>query len=292
MQIEMMSNILGVGVATLDIINSVDSYPAEDAEVRALSRTVQRGGNVANTLCVLSQLRHACTWAGVLADDAYADVIQADLQSNNIILDWAVRKENSASPVSCISLSKQSGKRTIVHYRDLPEFSCQDFSVIPLSNYDWLHFEGRNVEQTALMLRSLPADNRVPVSIEVEKPREHIDALYEFADVLFFSRIFALSQGYDQPEKFLNAMHRQNPQATMYCTWGDEGAYAIDVRGDAYQFRAQPEGFIVDTIGAGDVFNAAVIHASLQADALQQVLEYACRLATKKCCQSGFSGLV
>lgn len=287
-----MSNILGVGVATLDIINTVESYPQEDAEVRATARTLRRGGNVTNTLAVLSQMKHACTWAGMLADDSYAELIQEDLRQHAILLDWAVRSKGASSPVSCICLSKETGQRTIVHYRDLPEFSYQDFSSIPLPKYDWIHFEGRNIEQTVLMLRSLAAEQKIPVSIEVEKPRDKIDALFEFADVLLFSRVYVQHQGYDSPVYFLNDMHTRYPQITMFCTWGDKGAYAIDATGVSSQFSAEPAGVIVDTIGAGDVFNAAVIHATLQAGSLQQVLQYACNLATRKCCQSGISGLV
>ena len=39
-----MAKILAVGIATLDIINLVDSYPSEDTEVRALSQRKLRGG--------------------------------------------------------------------------------------------------------------------------------------------------------------------------------------------------------------------------------------------------------
>ena len=64
-----MARILGVGIATLDIINTVDGYPAEDSEVRAIHQRICRGGNATNTLVVLSQLGHRCAWAGVLADE-------------------------------------------------------------------------------------------------------------------------------------------------------------------------------------------------------------------------------
>jgi hypothetical protein len=51
-----MAKILGIGIAALDIINTVDGYPNEDAEVRAINQRVCRGGNATNTLVVLSQL--------------------------------------------------------------------------------------------------------------------------------------------------------------------------------------------------------------------------------------------
>ncbi|MEA3643199.1 MAG: ketohexokinase, partial [Lamprobacter sp.] len=63
------ASLLGVGIATLDIINQVERYPAEDAEVRASAQRLLRGGNCANTLAVLSELGHHCRWAGTLADD-------------------------------------------------------------------------------------------------------------------------------------------------------------------------------------------------------------------------------
>jgi len=67
-------HILGVGIVTLDIINIVEHYPAEDEEVRALSQRMCRGGNTANTLDVLAQFGHTCNWTGTLANDANANV--------------------------------------------------------------------------------------------------------------------------------------------------------------------------------------------------------------------------
>ena len=47
-----MSRILVVGNATLDIIHSVDHYPAEDEELRASTQRRVRGGNAATTAYV------------------------------------------------------------------------------------------------------------------------------------------------------------------------------------------------------------------------------------------------
>ena len=49
---------------------------------------------------------------------------------------------------------------------------------------------------------------------------------------------------------------------------------------------------VVDTLGAGDTFNAAVINGCLAGQATAEILEHACRLAGRKCMQDGFAGLV
>ena len=43
-----MAHILGIGIATLDIINTVDGYPPEDAEVRAMARILATSSTEGN----------------------------------------------------------------------------------------------------------------------------------------------------------------------------------------------------------------------------------------------------
>ena len=79
-----MAAVLGIGNATLDIIHLVDTYPGENTEVRCRERYTRRGGNVTNTLAVLSQLGYKCSWAGVLVDDADGRFVLDDLARYHI----------------------------------------------------------------------------------------------------------------------------------------------------------------------------------------------------------------
>jgi ketohexokinase len=186
--------VLGVGIAVRDIVNVVAEYPPEDAEVRALERRTARGGNCANTLDVLVQLGHRCAWAGVLAGDDGAGFIAEDLTRRGIDHSHARRLAGGATPTSYITLSRATGSRTIVHYRDLPELAAADFARQPLDGLDWVHFEGRNPVETAQMLARVRCERPdLPISVEIEKPREGIEQLFCGVDVLIVARTYAES---------------------------------------------------------------------------------------------------
>lgn len=285
--------VLGVGIATLDLINEVAAYPAEDDEVRTLEQQVRRGGNVTNSLAVLAQLGHSCTWAGTLADDSASREILRDLGGEGVDTRFCVRHPGGRTPTSYVTLSRATGSRTIVHHRDLPELSSADFADIDLEPFDWVHFEGRNPSETALMLRDCGARRPdLTVSLEVEKPRADIDRLLVRPRVLIFARAFVLSRGCSDPVRFLADQWAKTGAELLILPWGADGAYGQG-RGGAVCF-APAHGLeqVTDTLGAGDVFNAAVIDGLLSGLDLRALLERANRLAGHKCGRQGLGGLV
>ncbi len=281
--------ILGVGIATIDIINSVAAYPPPDSEVRALAQQICRGGNATNSLVVLSRLGHDCSWAGTLADDSESERIVRDLARHGVDMRWVVRHHDACTPTSYVTLSREDGSRTIVHHRRLPEFSAADFSAIDLTAFDWIHFEGRNVPELERMLGLLPAE--MPCSLEVEKPRAGIERLLPQIRRIMFSRGYAESRGFSDGAAFLQSMRQQLPTGSVVtCAWGAEGAWGMDRDGVLHYSPAFPPPRIVDTLGAGDVFNAALIDGMATDVALPQLLERACRLAGEKCGRQGLPG--
>lgn len=279
-----MATILGIGIATLDIINTVDGYPKEDAKISAINQRVCRGGNATNTLVVLSQLSHSCTWGGVWVDEPDGRRILEDLALYTIDTNPCRIESLGKVPTSYIIHNQCNGSRTIVHYRDLPEFNFADFRAINLKPFDWLHFEGRNIAETARMLELVrqiyPA---LPVSLEVEKPRTHIEQLFTKVNVLLFSKGFAQHIADNDVALFLHKMQQQAPQARLVCAWGAKGAYALDTDGTLLHTPAYPPSQIVDTLGAGDTFNAGIIDSLCRRQDLATALNHACQLAGQKC---------
>jgi ketohexokinase len=284
--------ILGVGIATLDIINRVDCYPLEDSEVRVLSQRRSRGGNATNTLTVLSQLGHDCAWAGVLpqSPDPDAAFIEEVLCGQQIDLRHVRHLTAGKLPTSYITLSEESGSRTIMHLRDLPEYRAAWFlEDVDPGEYHWIHFEGRDPDELEVMLSTLSGSEGLRMSVEIEKPRPGIEALFHLPDVLLFSRHYALSAGCDNAESLLTGVARQlgEQRPLLFCAWGDQGAWAFDRHGELLHAPALRIPSVVDSIAAGDVFNAAVIHALIQAATPMEALQQGCQLAGQKCGMQG-----
>ncbi|MDH3326930.1 MAG: PfkB family carbohydrate kinase [Gammaproteobacteria bacterium] len=287
-----MAKILGVGIATLDIINQVDDYPGENAEVRANSQRFCRGGNVTNTLTVLSQFNNQCSWSGVLCDDYDAQYILDDLTRSKIDYSHCQSQSSGKMPTSYILSNSINGSRTIVHYRDLPELSFEHFKKLNLTNFDWIHFEGRAINETKKMLtwckKKYP---KIPISVEIEKQREDIESIFNLANVYLYAKAFSVQNDCNDAESFLQKERLKSPEADLICAWGEKGAYAL-IGNTKLQSKAYPPEKLVDTLGAGDTFNAGIIQARLNNLDWMDSLDFANRLAGKKCGQIGFENLL
>lgn len=74
------------------------------------------------------------------------------------------------------------------------------------------------------------------------------------------------------------------------CPWGSEGAAAGQKDVISSQSAYKPE-TIVDTLGAGDTFNAAFIYSQVNRWDWRKGLEFACLVAGSKVGQKGFQEL-
>ncbi|MDX2503615.1 MAG: PfkB family carbohydrate kinase [Gammaproteobacteria bacterium] len=281
-----MAKILCTGIATLDIVNEVASYPLEDDEIRILAQDRRRGGNAANTAVVLSQLGHQCFWAGTLVNETDSLIILNDFDHYQVNYQYCQFLPQGKIPTSYITLSRETGSRTISHFRDLPEFSFEEFKKINLALFDWYHFEGRNIEETLKMItytRKQYPDKAI--SVEIEKARENCADLIQLADIILFSRHYAVTQEFTSAKDFCQHMSTLYLHKTIICAWGSSGAAASDKQ--HYYWQDAPKVHAIDTLAAGDVFNASIIDQQIKQQNMQQSLANACKLAATKCTQKG-----
>jgi len=174
-----------------------------------------------------------------------------------------------------------------VHYRNLTELSFEQFNTLKLSTFDWFHFEGRNVNQVYKMMNKAKHENKT-ISLEIEKERKDFNQLFPLADILMISKPFALNRGFHSAIECLHHFTKHYPHALISCSWGEQGAWLIQ-NNTIFHSPAFIPDKIIDTIGAGDTYNAGLIHKLITNTPLNDAIEFACKLAGKKCSQSGFN---
>ena len=222
-------------------------------------------------------------------------------------LRFAVIRDSFEPPSSYIIRSLSTGSRTIVNYNEIGEMNFDEFcfSFEALNDYYghhrklWYHFEGRIPETTIECIKYIRRNANVLISVEVEKPkREGLQELAKEADVAFFSKSWAASQGYMSAKECLMSQAKLLPRTShLFCTWGVDGAVACDsVRNEYVSLPAwRPDNTsVVDTVGAGDTFIAGILYGFLLHDtdwSLRRKLDFGIRLSGLKVAREGFGDL-
>lgn len=294
--------ILCVGLIALDIVNTCERYPDEDEDIRAISQRWQAGGNACTNAAVLTQLGMECEFLGSLSRGLEADFVCKHLFQRGVRYDNCVQHSGCGTPTSFVTLSLATGSRTVVHSRNnLPELTVSAFEKVNLSDFDWIHFEGRrNEAEIVKMIDSIEEFNaaqspkdRIVVSVELEKPRKSLMQLLDKADVVFTSKDFAQFLGFSSPYETVRSLRSKiKSGATIICAWGAKGADGAGPDGEVKHSNAYPPEKVVDTLGAGDTFTAGAIYSLIQGSSTEDTLIFACRLAGFKCGMNGNDGLV
>ncbi|XP_054472958.1 LOW QUALITY PROTEIN: ketohexokinase [Anoplopoma fimbria] len=303
---EQKKKILCVGLVCLDIINVVDKYPEEDTDSRCLSQRWQRGGNASNSCTVLSLLGAPSAFMGSLSAGPVADFIMGDFSRRSVDVSAVVWQTEGQTPSACCVVCPSTGSRTVVLYdTNLPDVTAEEFSKVDLRKFKWIHFEGRNAEEQVKMLQqvgtynsTLPRQQRITVSVEIEKTREPLYQLFPHGDVMFVSKDVARHFGFLTAEAALKGLYSRVKQgAVLVCAWAEKGADALGPDGSVVHSDAFPPETETHTVndilnnGAGDTFNSAVIYTLSNGGSLQDALTFGCRVAGRKCGFHGYDGI-
>ncbi|KAI5101952.1 ketohexokinase isoform X1 [Silurus meridionalis] len=227
--------------------------------------------------------------------------IVGDFSRRGVDISSVAWQQRGETPCACCIVCQKSGSRTVVLYdTNLPDVCADDFSKLDLRQYKWIHFEGRNADEQVKMIEQVKSfnatqeeKNRITVSVEIEKTRPSLYQLFPHGDVVFVSKDVAMHFGFDSAASAVKGFYgRVKDGAVLICAWAEKGADAKGPDGTVLHSEAFPPEKLVDTLGAGDTFNASVIYSLSRGGSLQEALTFGCQIAGKKCGVHGYDGIV
>jgi sugar/nucleoside kinase (ribokinase family) len=195
-------DVVGVGMATVDVLTVVPRLPKPDEVYRVVRTDLQGGGPVATALVALARLGAEVTYLGVVAPDDWGQFMLADFRRYGVDTGLIVRAEAGASPLSAILIEQATGSRAILcDPGRLPELPLSDAWRAAIRNARALHLDGWYLP-LALEAARAARDAGVLVSFDgsAGEPRPGVEALLELADVSVVARKFARNvTGLDDP---------------------------------------------------------------------------------------------
>lgn len=244
-----------MGLATLDVIQSVEGPPAPNQKVVALDSVVAAGGPATNAAVAAAHLGATVSLVTALAQGPIADIIRSDLAACSVSV-RAVHTE-SAPVVASILVSRGNGDRAIVS----PTSSASGSTAAPLSDaeVDAL-LDGVGAVQVdgyhpsiALPIAVAARERGIPVVADLGSYKPHSPEVLRSCTVAVVSQDFA-PPGVGRDSRSVLAYLSDHGVEGVAMTLGAGGVALPEESLAVEQIQA------VDTCGAGDFFHGALTY--------------------------------
>lgn len=277
-----MADVLLVGVAALDFVFSVETFPDKAMKYRADGAEILIGGGAANAALAVSRLGGSAHLGARLGDDRIADIFLSLLEPEGVRANLVQRTNGARSSFSSIYIDR-GGERQIMNFRgaDLTD------------DTDWI---GEAPEVQAVMTdtrwgagairalelaseRGVPGvvDAEAPMDLKMLSPASHV--AFSLQGLMSFAKSDTLHDALLEVDGTLPGW--------VCVTDGADGTYHVEggVVVNTPSFAVE----VKDTLGAGDVWHGAFALALGEDRKETDAIQFANAAAAIKC--TTFGGL-
>ncbi|UCD56223.1 MAG: carbohydrate kinase family protein, partial [Candidatus Hydrogenedentota bacterium] len=254
----MALDVVGVGIACLDLNGTVTSIPKIDENVMMLDYRKQMGGTVSTALATLQRLGMKTKYMGTLGDDENGRFIIGGMRAEGIDVSSVRLVEGENSPFSFVMVDSMTRKRSIAYYPGC-SFTVRADCLEPeaIKSAGLLHVDISTPAVFAACGVAKAAG--VPISVEANALYPGLEELLDTGNIFISSReiMSDLSNKQDTLEAGEKVMAEYKlDQVVVTC--GAEGSVAVTPgqTRSASGFKVE----VVDTTGAGDVFHGAYLY--------------------------------
>jgi sugar/nucleoside kinase (ribokinase family) len=253
-----VSEVVCIGLATLDTVYAVPRHPEADDRVVADELAVAGGGPAATAAVALARLGANVAFVGAVGDDDAGREIREGLAREGVDVEEFRVVPGARSPQSTILVTGEA--RAIVHHPGTAGLEPSPAAVERMHAAEWVHTDHAGYEH-------VPDGARL--SVDGGNPVPGLD----------LARV-AL---YAPTEQSIQVDPKAGGATLVVVTRGAHGCTAYTAGGETVDAPAAPLDGLVSTLGAGDVFHGALLAAFVQGRELRDALAFANRAAALSC---------
>lgn len=283
-------DIVGFGVATLDVLLEVEKFPLAGGKAKILSRENHGGGLTATALVAASQLGASCWYGGALGNNDISSQVRRILESYGVNLPGLTPYPPETEPISAtVYLEKHSGERTILWSEFLTPAPILNQEAMEIALSAKCLFADQFFAETLISLYQQVRAKGIPIVGDFESLNfpEARNAL-AFVDHPIFPASFVREfLGHDDIPSAVLHLLREHDRSAVVITDGSKGAWFAGKEDETVRHQPAFPVTVCDTTGCGDIFHGAYAAALTFGMTLPERVRFAAAAAALKATKKG-----
>lgn len=256
----------GLQKGSMNLVDAKTSAALYEAIVVPQTRS---GGSAANTAVGLAALGGSAAFVGRVHDDVLGAAFRDDITAAGVTFDAKLAKKGAPTASSIILVTPDAARTMNTFLGASIEFQPEDIVPAMAEDAAVIYLEGYLFDAPAgkaifLQAANVAAQNNAQIALSLSDPwcvDRHRDALRQYVtdhvDILFANE--------DEANSLMQANHVSSVTQLssivdeVIVTRGPSGA-VICHSGSKYNIASRPQGPVVDTTGAGDLFAAGYLY--------------------------------
>lgn len=281
-------HVLCTGIAVVDQVFRVETFPRPEVKTQASEFRTVNGGNAANAAVAIAHLGARASFAGPLGGpagvDSVGDTFLKLAANENVDCSACPRVAGAPTSMSAICIDAR-GERAIVNYRDdrLNVARPADPAAL-VANADAVIADNRFPEFVREVCAAALARG-IPTVLDADEPRrDSNELLTRVSHVIFSAEGLRATAGTDHLGRALIDIGKQT-KAFVAVTDGANDVIWLD-DGELRQvpaFKVE----VVDTLGAGDTFHGAFTLMLAEGMSERPAMRFSAAAAALKCTRYG-----
>lgn len=274
-----MTRAVFAGLATLDIIQSVERLPHANEKVAALDFLVVAGGPAANAAVAYAHLGGTPTLVTALPEHPLTEPIAEDLTECGVGL--AIAATYPGPPITAsILVTRGTGDRAVISPTATATTSNPAPVTLPsLDGVGAVLIDGY-FRAIVAPLAAAARERGIPVILDAGSVKHYTDEVVRMVDIAVVSADFSPAGSRTTPDAVFDYLAARGVRTSIIT----RGAHSVLYRSPSHAGEVEVTPVpVVDTLGAGDFFHGAFTWriASLGADdaRLSDDIEFAARVA-------------